>query len=114
MSRSSLSLPPLLALDCCLPPDSAAILAADPPSRAATVTFRLYDVDEDGFISFDDLSSVLRLMVGTFMPDDEVATIARRTIEEADVLDRDGRISLAEFGGVLRNIDMDSKLGVAF
>lgn len=44
------------------------------------VAFRIYDVDDDGVISRDELMTVLRLMVGDNLTQDELDEITSRTI----------------------------------
>ena len=61
------------------------------------VLFRIYDVNNDGFIDSTDLFEVLKTMVGAHVNAEDLATIVKRTIEEADQLDHDGKISFAEF-----------------
>ncbi len=61
-----------------------------------TASFIIFDVDGDGFISSEDMSKVLNLLVGTNMSHDTVAEVIRRTMDTAD-MDRDGRISFEDF-----------------
>ncbi|XP_075008257.1 calcineurin B homologous protein 1 isoform X2 [Calonectris borealis] len=58
--------------------------------------FRLYDLDKDDKISRDELLQVLRMMVGVNISDEQLGSIADRTIQEADQ-DGDSAISFAEF-----------------
>ncbi|MBN3283189.1 CHP1 protein, partial [Polyodon spathula] len=58
--------------------------------------FRLYDLDKDDKISRDELLQVLRMMVGVNISDDQLGSIADRTIQEADQ-DGDSFISFTEF-----------------
>uniref|UniRef100_A0A3P9DEN3 Calcineurin-like EF-hand protein 1 n=1 Tax=Maylandia zebra TaxID=106582 RepID=A0A3P9DEN3_9CICH len=57
--------------------------------------FRLYDLDRDGKISRDELLQVLRMIVGVNVSDEELGSIADRTIQEADT-NGDGCISFNE------------------
>ena len=66
-------------------------------SHPYLVLFRIYDVNNDGFIDSTDLFEVLKTMVGAHVNAEDLATIVKRTIEEADQLDHDGKISFAEF-----------------
>lgn len=66
-------------------------------SHPSLVLFRIYDVNNDGFIDSTDLFEVLKTMVGAHVNAEDLATIVKRTIEEADQLDHDGKISFAEF-----------------
>ncbi|OBS73303.1 hypothetical protein A6R68_12098 [Neotoma lepida] len=58
--------------------------------------FRLYDLDKDDKISRDELLQVLRMMVGVNISDEQLGSIADRTIQEADQ-DGDSAISFTEF-----------------
>uniref|UniRef100_A0AC11BCN1 Calcineurin like EF-hand protein 1 n=1 Tax=Ovis aries TaxID=9940 RepID=A0AC11BCN1_SHEEP len=62
--------------------------------------FRLYDLDKDDKISRDELLQVLRMMVGVNISDEQLGSIADRTIQEADQ-DGDSAISFTEFVKVL-------------
>eukprot|EP01012_Entosiphon_sulcatum_P020026 TRINITY_DN2499_c1_g1_i5.p1 TRINITY_DN2499_c1_g1~~TRINITY_DN2499_c1_g1_i5.p1 ORF type:complete len:172 (-),score=36.49 TRINITY_DN2499_c1_g1_i5:53-568(-) len=59
-------------------------------------TFRIYDMDGDGYISNKDLFQVLQIMVGTNLTDVQLQQIVDKTFIEADK-DRDGLISFKEF-----------------
>lgn len=61
--------------------------------------FKVYDLNEDGFITQEELYSVLKLMVGKNLTDEQVQTIAKSTLQRADK-DKDGKISLDEFSKV--------------
>lgn len=65
-------------------------------SCACPVVFSVYDVDADGLISIDDLTTVLKSLVGNNLEDTEIADLANNTVEEFDV-DGDDCLSLAEF-----------------
>eukprot|EP00741_Cyanophora_paradoxa_P009467 tig00000144_g9171.t1 len=58
--------------------------------------FQLYDVDQDGSISEQDVFHVLRLMTGKFLSDEQLRAIAKQTVERADS-DGDGVLSKEEF-----------------
>lgn len=76
--------------------------------------FRLYDVDEDGYITADDFIEVLRLMVGRHLTDEQIQEIAETTIHQADMLDHDGKLSFEEFSRVIHNTNIENKLTVIF
>ncbi|PWA29613.1 hypothetical protein CCH79_00007890 [Gambusia affinis] len=65
-----------------------------------SLAFRLYDLDRDDKISRDELlqvcEAVLRMMVGVNISDDQLGSIADRTIQEADT-NGDSCISFQEF-----------------
>lgn len=64
-----------------------------------TVAFRIYDMDNDGFISNGELFQVLKMMVGNNLKDTQLQQIVDKTILFADK-DEDGKISFEEFCAV--------------
>lgn len=58
--------------------------------------FKIYDLDQDGFISNKELFSVLKLMVGANLLDQQLQQIVDKTIRYNDK-DFDGKISFQEF-----------------
>ena len=54
--------------------------------------FKIYDIDEDGFITNGELFTVLKMMVGNNLTDLQLQQLVDRTIIKAD-LDYDGKIS---------------------
>ena len=60
------------------------------------VAFRIYDMDNDGFISNGELFQVLKMMVGNNLKDTQLQQIVDKTICFADK-DEDGKISFEEF-----------------
>uniref|UniRef100_H3DPV7 Calcineurin-like EF-hand protein 1 n=1 Tax=Tetraodon nigroviridis TaxID=99883 RepID=H3DPV7_TETNG len=75
--------------------------------------FRLYDLDRDDKISRDELLQVLRMMVGVNISDDQLGSIADRTIQEADT-NGDNSISFNEFIKVLEKVDVEQKMSIRF
>eukprot|EP01016_Furgasonia_blochmanni_P010599 TRINITY_DN1450_c0_g1_i8.p1 TRINITY_DN1450_c0_g1~~TRINITY_DN1450_c0_g1_i8.p1 ORF type:complete len:241 (+),score=63.10 TRINITY_DN1450_c0_g1_i8:195-917(+) len=71
--------------------------------------FKIYDLDEDGFISNGELFTVLKMMVGNNLNDVQLQQLVDRTIIKADE-DFDGKISFAEFRKVVKDLDIGSKL----
>ncbi len=63
------------------------------------VAFKIYDVDQDGFVSKKDLSQVLKLMVGEHLNESQLSTIVNKTIEDGDE-DGDEKLSYKEFSEV--------------
>ena len=61
-----------------------------------SVAFRIYDIDQDGFISNGELFQVLKTMVGSNLTDKQLQEIVDKTILYADK-DGDGKISFDEF-----------------
>ncbi|KAJ3636297.1 hypothetical protein Zmor_008990 [Zophobas morio] len=76
--------------------------------------FQIYDLDNDGFIGREELYEVVKLMTGSYIDDKQLWKIVDKTIEEADTIDRDGKISLEEFSLVLKNTDLHKRLSVNF
>eukprot|EP00824_Muranothrix_gubernata_P001690 TRINITY_DN11975_c0_g1_i1.p1 TRINITY_DN11975_c0_g1~~TRINITY_DN11975_c0_g1_i1.p1 ORF type:complete len:202 (-),score=57.55 TRINITY_DN11975_c0_g1_i1:78-611(-) len=75
--------------------------------------FKVYDIDNDGFISNGELFQVLKMMVGNNLTDVQLQQIVDKTILEAD-LDKDGRISFDEFSKILENADLETKMTIRF
>lgn len=94
--------------------------------------FRIYDMDNDGYISngelfqvrlrrislnytidlYDEfLSKVLKMMVGNNLKDTQLQQIVDKTIGFADK-DEDGKISFDEFCSVVGNTDIHKKMVV--
>lgn len=63
------------------------------------VAFRIYDMDNDGYISNGELFQVLKMMVGNNLKDTQLQQIVDKTIQFADK-DEDGMISFEEFCSV--------------
>lgn len=61
--------------------------------------FRIYDMDNDGFISNGELFQVLKMMVGNNLRDAQLQQIVDKTILYADK-DKDGKINFEEFCSV--------------
>jgi len=75
--------------------------------------FRVYDIDEDGFISSNELFQVLKMMVGNNLSDWQLQQIVNNTVVEADS-DGDGFISFDEFADALSSVDLESKMTIRF
>jgi len=60
------------------------------------VAFRIYDIDQDGYISNGELFQVLKTMVGNNLTEKQLQEIVDKTILYADK-DGDGKISYEEF-----------------
>ncbi|MBN3309996.1 CHP1 protein, partial [Amia calva] len=75
--------------------------------------FQLYDQDKDGKISRSELLQVLRMMVGVQVTNEQLESIADRTIQEAD-LDGDSAISFEEFRKSLEKVNIDHKMSIRF
>lgn len=76
--------------------------------------FRIYDIDGDGYITKAELFEVLKMCVGPNIKEKDLEKIVDQTIQEADILDKDGRISRAEFAHALECDDVNRKLSIRF
>jgi len=75
--------------------------------------FNMYDLDNDEKISRSELLSVLHMMVGANISEEQLGSIADRTIMEADE-DQDGMISFEEFVKVMEKVDVEQKMSIRF
>jgi Ca2+-binding EF-hand superfamily protein len=76
--------------------------------------FKVYDIDNDGYISNGELFQVLKMMVGDNLNDVQLQQIVDKTILEGDE-DRDGRISFEEFKNMISDIDtIHEKMTISF
>ncbi|XP_076311706.1 calcineurin B homologous protein 1-like [Tachypleus tridentatus] len=75
--------------------------------------FRMYDLDDDDKISRDELLAVLHMLVGVNISEEQLASIADRTIMEADT-DGDRLISFEEFCATLERTDIEEKMSIRF
>lgn len=76
-------------------------------------TFRVYDVDNDGFISNADLYHVLKAMVGSNLNDVQLQQLVDRTIIQGDK-DKDGKLSYEEFKEMVKDGELEQKLKIDF
>ncbi|KAK7487090.1 hypothetical protein BaRGS_00021585 [Batillaria attramentaria] len=75
--------------------------------------FKMYDLDGDDKISKEELVAVLHMMVGENISDDQLGSIADRTIMEVD-FDKDNYISFEEFVKAMEKVDVESKMSIRF
>merc|ERR1712045_1006464 len=68
--------------------------------------FRIYDMDNDGFVSNGELFQVLKMMVGNNLKDTQLQQIVDKTIIYADQ-DGDGKISYEEFCALVDSSGLD-------
>ncbi|XP_003477868.1 calcineurin B homologous protein 2 [Cavia porcellus] len=73
--------------------------------------FQLYDLDRDGKISRHEMLQVLRLMVGVQVTEEQLESIADRTVQEADE-DGDGAVSFLEFAKSLEKMNVEQKMSI--
>lgn len=82
-------------------------------SVLVAVAFKMYDLDDDGVISRDELLSILHMMVGANISQDQLVSIAERTILEADLCCQ-GKISFEDFCKALERTDVEQKMSIRF
>uniref|UniRef100_A0A6B2E6A4 Putative ca2+/calmodulin-dependent protein phosphatase calcineurin subunit b n=1 Tax=Phlebotomus kandelakii TaxID=1109342 RepID=A0A6B2E6A4_9DIPT len=75
--------------------------------------FKMYDLDDDDSISRDELLSILHMMVGDNISQDQLNSIAERTIVEADQMGQ-GTISFEDFCKALERTDVEQKMSIRF
>ncbi|KAH3673787.1 hypothetical protein OGATHE_001767 [Ogataea polymorpha] len=73
--------------------------------------FRVYDIDNDGYISNGELFLVLRMMVANSLTDVQLQQLVDRTILENDE-DGDNRLDFEEFKRTIAHTDVASKLSL--
>jgi len=74
-------------------------------------TFKIYDVDGDGYISNADLFYVLKAMVGNNLNEVQLQQLVDRTIIKGDI-DKDGKLSYNEYVNMVKNTDIEEKLQI--
>ncbi|XP_069043882.1 calcineurin B homologous protein 2 isoform X2 [Lepisosteus oculatus] len=100
-------------LDTTRPRDPSSPEPANSRTSKLKFAFQLYDQDKDGKISRSELLEVLRMMVGMQVTNEQLESIADRTIQEAD-LDGDSAISFEEFRKSLEKVNIDHKMSIRF
>jgi len=73
--------------------------------------FRIYDMDNDGYISNGELFQVLKMMVGNNLKDTQLQQIVDKTILMNDKENK-GKINFEEFCNVVGNTDIHTKMVV--
>merc|ERR1711953_486632 len=71
--------------------------------------FRIYDMDNDGFISNGELFQVLKMMVGTNLRETQPQQIVDKTIIMYDKENKN-KINFEEFCSVVGNMDIHKKM----
>uniref|UniRef100_U5EZJ6 Putative calcineurin b logous protein 1 n=1 Tax=Corethrella appendiculata TaxID=1370023 RepID=U5EZJ6_9DIPT len=75
--------------------------------------FRMYDLDDDETISREELLNILHMMVGANISQDQLNSIAERTIIEADSVGN-GKITFDDFCRALERTDVEQKMSIRF
>jgi calcineurin B homologous protein 1 len=73
----------------------------------------MYDLDDDETISKDELLNILHMMVGANISQDQLLSIAERTIIEADQ-SGNGKITFDDFCKALERTDIEKKMSIRF
>lgn len=73
----------------------------------------MYDLDDDDTISRDELLNILHMMVGANISQDQLHSIAERTILEADQMGN-GKISFEDFCKALERTNVEQKMSIRF
>lgn len=77
------------------------------------VAFKMYDLDDDETISRDELLNILHMMVGANISQDQLNSIAERTIVEADQSGT-GKITFEDFCNALERTNVEQKMSIRF
>lgn len=75
--------------------------------------FGIYDRDKDNKINKTELLGILKMLVGSNIPEEQMNAIAERTITELDE-NGDLVITFQEFCDTLKKIDVDEKMSMKF
>ena len=70
-------------------------------------------IKNDGFVDTEEMSEVIKIMAGDYITDDELAQIVKQTFDEAD-MDKDGKLSFAEFRQVIEHTNIQERLSISF
>ncbi|XP_022097354.1 calcineurin B homologous protein 1-like [Acanthaster planci] len=75
--------------------------------------FRMYDLDSSGTVTREELLVILQMMVGSNITEEQLGSIADRTIAEADE-DNSGAISYENFAKALERTDVEQMMSIRF
>jgi len=90
----------------------SSLSAAGGDEEKLKFAFKIYDINEDGYITNGELFTVLKMMVGNNLNDVQLQQLVDRTIIKADK-DFDGKISYEEFKSMVKDLDIGSKLTIS-
>ncbi|KAJ7365017.1 Calcium and integrin-binding member 2 [Desmophyllum pertusum] len=71
-----------------------------PRELKAKYAFKIFDFDQDEYLSKEDLKQTLRAITANELTDEEMVFVTDKLLEEAD-LDEDGFLSYTEFENVI-------------
>lgn len=77
------------------------------------LAFRVFDLDEDGYIGINDLFLMLRFLMGNQLGEVQLAKVVKATMEKYDG-DGDGQLTEEEFGALLSPAELLHKLSLIF
>jgi Ca2+-binding EF-hand superfamily protein len=81
------------------------VFAPDSPiDKKTRFLFSLYDYDNDGMVSANDLTDVMQRCLGNYLTAAEIKLVVEKAIAENSNIDRQGRITYEEF---IKGIDLD-------
>ncbi|EFA78978.1 calcium-binding EF-hand domain-containing protein [Heterostelium album PN500] len=75
--------------------------------------FKVYDINNDGFITKQEIQTVLTMMVGKNLTTDQIETIVDETLHEADKENK-GKLNFDAFCSSLENGFTDNMLSISF
>ncbi|KAF8359921.1 pbo-1 [Pristionchus pacificus] len=73
--------------------------------------FTMYDLNKSETITKDEFKNILQMMIGSNVSEEQVNSIADRTMREADK-DNDGYITFQEFCHAMEKTDIEQKMTV--
>lgn len=75
--------------------------------------FKMYDVDDDGVITKEELLAILHAMIPSHITDEQLSNIADCTITEADE-DKDDVITFEEYTKIMEKVDIEQRMSIRF
>ncbi|EME30047.1 calcineurin subunit B [Galdieria sulphuraria] len=87
--------------------------ATSPKQEKIDFAFRIYDVENDGIISVNDLVELLQMMVGNNLDQSTLEEIARATIQASDS-NHDDKVSKEEFTSLIEKTDIEQSMTIHF